>query len=109
MESISMTKADLIQQLADQKMMSVQLTELVVDAVFATMEQSLRRGERIEIRGFRTFQVRSYKGYTGRNPSTGETVEVAPKRLPFFKASKNLVTSINGGRKKKRSMESGLI
>jgi hypothetical protein len=60
---------------------------------------TLRRGEHIEIRGFGTFQVRSYKGYTGRNPSTGEIVEVAPKRLPFFKASKNLVASINGGRK----------
>jgi hypothetical protein len=45
----------------------------------------------------------------GRNPKTGTPVDVAPKRLPFFKASKNLVASINGGRKKKGSTESGLI
>jgi len=65
------------------------------------MEQSLRRGERIEIRGFGTFQVRSYKGFQGRNPRTGTPVEVAAKRLPFFKVSKNLAAEVNGGRVRK--------
>jgi len=104
----SMTKADLVERLAQEKRMARQHAELLVDTVFATMEQSLGRGERIEIRGFGTYQIRSYKGYTGRNPSTGETVHVAPKRMPFFKASKNLVASINDGQKKKGSTESGL-
>jgi len=66
-----------------------------------SMEQSLREDERIEIRGFGTFQVRSYKGYKGRNPKTGTHVEVAPKRLPFFKVSKNLAAEVNGGRARK--------
>ena len=82
--------------------MSVQRAEFVVDAVFACMEQSMRRGERVEIRGFGTFQVRSYKGYAGRNPKTGEAIQVAPKRLPFFKVSKNLAAQVGGGREKNR-------
>jgi integration host factor subunit beta len=93
-DAASMTKAELVEHLAQKTKMSVQRTEFVVDAIFACMEQSLRRGERVEIRGFGTFQVRSYKGYTGRNPSTGDRVEVAPKRLPFFKVSKNLAAKI---------------
>jgi integration host factor subunit beta len=67
------------------------------------MEQSLHRGERIEIRGFGTFQVRSYKGFEGRNPRTGDVVQVAPKRLPFFKVSKNLAASIDAGRERKQA------
>jgi integration host factor subunit beta len=101
-----MTKAELIQRRADKKMMSWKHAELVVEAVFASMEQSMHRGERIEIRGFGTFQVRSYKGYTGRNPSTGDRVEVAPKRLPFFKTSKNLAARIDSGGKRMGSTES---
>jgi integration host factor subunit beta len=96
----SMTKADLVERLAQEKKIAKQHAELLVDAVFATMEQSLRRGERIEIRGFGTFQIRSYKGYAGRNPKTGKPVHVAPKRLPFFKASRNLVARIDSGRGK---------
>jgi len=98
--SASMTKADLVERLAEKKKMARHHAELVVDAILATMEQSLRRGERIEIRGFGTFQIRSYKGYAGRNPKTGKPVHVAPKRLPFFKASRNLVARIDSGRGK---------
>jgi integration host factor subunit beta len=75
--------------------------EFVVEAIFACMEQSLHRGERIEIRGFGTFQTRSYKGYVGRNPQTGEAIQVAPKRTPFFKVSKSLAAQVGGGREKK--------
>ena len=98
--SASMTKADLVERLAEKKKMARHHAELVVDAILATMEQSLRRGERIEIRGFGTFQVRSYKGYKGRNPKTGEVVKVGPKRLPFFKVSKSLAASIDDTKKK---------
>jgi integration host factor subunit beta len=107
-DAASMTKAKLIEGLSGKTKMSVQRVEFVVDAIFECMEQSMLRRERIEIRGFGTFQVRSYKGYTGGNPSTGEVVQVAPKRLPFFKVSKDLVALINGGRKKNGSKESGL-
>jgi integration host factor subunit beta len=61
--SASMTKAALVERLAHTKKIARQHAELLVDAVFATMEQSLHRGERIEIRGFGTFQSRSYKGH----------------------------------------------
>ena len=93
-DAISMTRAHLIQLLADKRKTTWRHAELVVDAVFACMEQSMRRGERIELRGFGTFQVRSYKGYAGRNPKTGNVVQVAPKRLPFFKVGKNLAAKI---------------
>jgi integration host factor subunit beta len=78
--------------------MSRTQAENLVLTIFGSMQESLRLGERIEIRGFGTFQVRSYKGYKGRNPRTGTRVEVAPKLLPFFKVSKNLAADVNGGR-----------
>jgi len=95
-----MTKAELVERLAEKKRMNGQHAKFVVDAIFACMEQSMRRGERIEIRGFGTFQVRSYKGYEGRNPQTGKTIAVPPKRLPFFKVGKNLAAKMNGGQRK---------
>jgi integration host factor subunit beta len=102
-----MTKAELIERVAQKKKkMARHHAELVVDAIFACMEQSLHRGERIEIRGFGTFQVRRYRGYEGRNPKTGTVVHVAPKRLPFFKVSGKLAAQMNGGGKMKGSMES---
>ena len=91
----------MIERLAQKKKMARHHAELVVEAIFTCVEQSLGRGERIEIRGFGTFQVRSYKGYEGRNPKTGDVVQVAPKRLPFFKVSKNLAAQIGGVREKK--------
>ncbi len=59
---------------------------------FDCMEQSIRRGEKIEIRDFGTFQVRSYRAHRGRNPRTGQIVDVSPKRLPHFKAGTELAT-----------------
>ena len=96
-----MTRDDLIERIARRTRMSRCQAETLVCTIFDSMEQSLRQGERIEIRGFGTFQVRSYKGYKGRNPKTGNPVEVAPKLLPFFKVSKNLAAGVNGGRKTK--------
>jgi integration host factor subunit beta len=98
---VSMTRAELIEQLAQTRKMAWQHAELVVQAIFGCMEESLRQGERIEVRGFGTFEVRSYKGYKGRNPKTGDPIEVAPKRLPFFKASKSLAARMNIGRDNK--------
>ena len=62
------------------------------------MVDALKRGDGIEIRGFGSFTVRDYKAYEGRNPRTGETVHVAPKRLPFFKVGKELRERVNGQR-----------
>jgi integration host factor subunit beta len=104
-DAASMTKAELVEFLAQKTKMSVQRAEFVVNAVFSCMEQSMRSGERIEIRGFGTFQIRDYKGYKGRNPRTGEAIQVPPKRFPFFKVSKNLAARIDVGREKKRRRE----
>ena len=61
------------------------------------MEVALKRGERIEIRGFGSFELRSYRPYEGRNPRTGVRVSVQPKRLPFFKVGKELKERVNAG------------
>jgi integration host factor subunit beta len=95
-----MTRDDLIESIARRTKLSRSEAENLICTIFGSMEQSLRQGERIEIRGFGTFQVRRYKGYQGRNPRTGEPVEVAPKRLPFFKVSKNFAADVNGRRAK---------
>ena len=65
------------------------------------MEDSLKKGERIEIRGFGSFEIRHYKAYEGRNPRTGDPVGVQPKRLPFFKVGKELKERVNEAAQKK--------
>ncbi len=72
--------------------------ELLVQVVFESMEAALKRGERIEIRGFGSFELRSYRPYEGRNPRTGVRVSVRPKRLPFFKVGKELKERVNAGK-----------
>jgi integration host factor subunit beta len=85
-----MTKSDLIEQVGRAWSVPTTRAEEVVNAIFDTLETALQRGERIEIRGFGSFEVRQYGAYAGRNPRTGSTVEVKPKRLPFFKVGKEL-------------------
>jgi integration host factor subunit beta len=85
-----MTKSELIEALSNKMKTTRTRAEQVVDNIFEIMTGTLKRGEGIEIRGFGSFTVKDYKGYSGRNPRTGETVEVAPKRLPFFKVGKAL-------------------
>ena len=57
--------------------------------------ETLKKGDRIEIRGFGSYAVREYQAYTGRNPKTGETTDVKPKKLPFFKVGKELKAKVN--------------
>ena len=90
-----MTKSILIDLLCDKCKVPAGRSEQIVNAIFDALEQALNRGERIEIRGFGSFETRSYKGYKGRNPRTGSEVEVKPKRLPFFKAGKELKDRID--------------
>jgi integration host factor subunit beta len=68
---------------------------IIVDMMFQNMADTLAQGGRIEIRGFGTFQVRHYDGRQGRNPKTGEIVEVSAKRVPFFKAGRGLLERLN--------------
>ena len=86
-----MTKFQLIQKLMERSNnLSQQDAKTIVNTIFASMTNALAQGERIEIRGFGNFTVRSYQPYQGRNPRTGMKVDVAPKKLPFFKVGKEL-------------------
>lgn len=85
-----MNKSELIEALAIQKGLSCKKAEEIINTVFEAMANALVSGDRIEIRGFGSFVVNEYKSYTGRNPKTGESIEVKPKKLPFFKVGKEL-------------------
>lgn len=85
-----MNKSELIVALAKKENLTKQKAEEVIDTIFDSMTDALMAGERIEIRGFGSFVVREYGSYTGRNPKTGESISVSPKKLPFFKVGKEL-------------------
>ena len=93
-----MTKSELIETVAGKLKLPKGKAELIVNCIFDSMEDALKQGERIEIRGFGSFEIRHYKAYEGRNPRTGEKVDVRPKRLPFFKVGKELKERVNAGR-----------
>src|SRR5438270_5296514 len=96
-----MTKSDLIEVVANKLHLPKGKAELIVNCIFDSMEESLKQGERIEIRGFGSFEIRHYKAYEGRNPRTGDPVDVQPKRLPFFKVGKELKERVNEAAQKK--------
>ena len=88
-----MNKSELVKALADQANISLDEATLVVNTFVDSMKDSLLEGGRVEIRGFGSFKVKEYGSYAGRNPRTGEKVAVEPKRLPFFRAGKELKVS----------------
>ena len=90
----TMTRSELVLQLAERADLPQTLARIIVDTVFDGMKESLVRGEGIEIRGFGSFAVRSYDGYKGRNPKSGEIANVRPKKLPFFKVGKHMKQKI---------------
>lgn len=90
-----MNKSDLVKALAKEMDLPMRKSEEIVDMVFKTMAGALVAGDRIEIRGFGSFVVKKYEGYTGRNPKTGAKIEVTEKHLPFFKTGKELREKIN--------------
>jgi integration host factor subunit beta len=93
-----MTKADLIDIVAERTKLPRGRAELLVGQMFDCMVDALQKGEGIEIRGFGSFSIRSYREYQGRNPRTGEAVHVKPKRLAFFKVGKELRDRVNASR-----------
>ena len=91
-----MTRSDLVVQLAERfGQLTHRDTEFAVKTILDAMAAALAKGHRIEIRGFGSFSIRSYKEYQGRNPRTGEAVRVRPKRLAFFKVGKELRERVN--------------
>jgi integration host factor subunit beta len=94
-----MTKSELVDALAARRTdLTKARAELVVNCVFDTMTEALQRSEGIEIRGLGSFSVRPYRSYSGRNPRTGQTVDVPAKKLPFFKVGKELKEIVNQSR-----------
>jgi len=90
-----MNRSELIQAVADQNDLSRRQAEAVVSTMFTCILDALKREERVEVRGFGSFTTRNYEPYTGRNPKTGESVDVPAKRLPFFRVGKNLEFLLN--------------
>ena len=85
-----MNKLELIETLKNECRLSKKEASAVVELFFKSMSEALAKGDRVEVRGLCSFYVKEYKSYKGRNPKTGESVEVAPKKLPFFKCGKEL-------------------
>lgn len=90
-----MTKADLVDEVAGKVDLTKKEAEAIVNSVFDSIVQSLQSGEKIELRGFGSFRIRSRKPRIGRNPKTGEKVEVPSKKIPYFKPGKELKDLIN--------------
>jgi integration host factor subunit beta len=92
-----MTKADLIDEVSRLAELTRKDSEVIVETIFDSVVRSLRAGDKIEIRGFGSFRTRQRKPRTGRNPKTGEKVDVPAKKIPFFKPSKELKDLVNEG------------
>ncbi|NYF79537.1 HU family DNA-binding protein [Granulicella arctica] len=90
-----MTKADLVDRVTSLGDLTRRDGEVIVDTLFDSVIGALKSGDKIEIRGFGSFRTRQRKARTGRNPKTGDKVEVPAKRVPFFKPSKELRDSVN--------------
>ncbi len=90
-----MNKMELITELGKQLNLSKTESNRVVELFFNSMTDALAKGDRIQIRGLCAFKVKQYKGYTGRNPKTGEQVNVKTKKLPFFKPGADLKIRVN--------------
>ena len=90
-----MTKADLIDEVSRVVEMTRKESEAIVETIFDSIVRSLRTGDKIEIRGFGSFRTRQRQARIGRNPKSGDRVDVPAKKIPFFKPSKELRDLVN--------------
>ena len=90
-----MTRADLTEEVHQAIGTPLKESDEVVSAIFDSIVRALRTGDKVEIRGFGVFHTRQRRGRIARNPKTGARVEVPPKRIPFFKPSKELRELLN--------------
>ena len=93
--SSRMTKAELVEEVARVATLTKKHSEVIVDTVFQSIVDALQRGEKIELRGFGSFRLRRRESRKGRNPKTGDKVDVPPKQVPYFKPGKELKDLIN--------------
>ncbi len=90
-----MTKAELIEEVSRVSDLTKKHSEIIVDTVFKSIINALHRGDKIELRGFGSFRIRQRESRKGRNPKTGERVDVPAKKVPYFKPGKELKELIN--------------
>jgi integration host factor subunit beta len=90
-----MNKSDLIEALAKKENLTEKAATDIVNLILQGFVEAMKKGDRIEIRGFGSYAVREYQPYTGRNPKTGSSTDVKPKKLPFFKVGKELKEKVN--------------
>ncbi|MBI5193377.1 MAG: integration host factor subunit beta [Nitrospirae bacterium] len=92
-----MTKTDLIERVSMKTtILTKKQTEIVVNMLFDSIKEALAAGDKIEIRGFGSFRIRARQNREGRNPKTGQSVVVPQKKVPFFKAGKELKELVDG-------------
>lgn len=101
-----MTKAELVERVANQINLTKKQTEVVVNTVFSSITESLAEGKKVELRGFGSFRIRQRNARVGRNPKSGQKVEVPSKKVPFFKAGKELRELVDEHEKSQEEMES---
>jgi integration host factor subunit beta len=90
-----MTKAELVEEVARVSDLTKKHSEVIVNTVFDSIVEALRKDEKIELRGFGSFRIRQRRSRQGRNPKTGDKVDVPAKRIPYFKPGKELKELIN--------------
>jgi integration host factor subunit beta len=90
-----MTKAELVEEVARVSDLTKKHSEIIVSTVFDSIVQALQKDEKIELRGFGSFRIRQRRSRQGRNPKTGDKVDVPAKRIPYFKPGKELKELIN--------------
>ena len=91
-----MTKADLIEVISKKANITKVKADIIISCIFDSMAEALKQNDRVEIRDFGSFEVRHYEAYKGRNPKTGDVIDVPQKRLAFFKVGKNLKIKVAG-------------
>ncbi len=85
-----MTKAELVEQVAEEINLTKKQTETIVNILLSSITEALSKGDKVELRGFGSFRIRGRNPREGRNPKTGKAVHIPAKRVPFFKAGKEL-------------------
>ena len=95
MSTGSMTKAELVEEVSRVSDLTKKHSEVIVETVFQSIIDALHRGEKIELRGFGSFRLRQREPRKGRNPKTGDKVDVPPKKVPYFKPGKELKDLLN--------------
>ncbi|MDE2755574.1 MAG: integration host factor subunit beta [Acidobacteriota bacterium] len=95
MQGATMTKADLVDEVSRATDLSRKDSEVIVEALFDSVVKALKNSDKLEVRGFGSFRIRKRKARQGRNPKTGEKVDVPEKKVPYFKPSKELKDLIN--------------